>query len=121
MRSSRGGREVSAQPVERRLPRRQWIRFGAVRHVAHRDGKRREVVLDPQELQRILAVAFADRRLPVAEVANLREGVDADGGDRRERERHAGQQQARGRVPRRLIRREVRAAGLHHELEMPSS
>ena len=89
-------REVLAHPIEGRLPARQWIGLGAIDHVAHQRRERRQVVLNPEELQRVLAIALADGRLLVPQAPDLAVGVGADPRDRAHPDRHADRERAPG-------------------------
>ena len=95
----------SLDPLERLPPRRHRVRLGAVRHVAHRGGERREVVLDAQQLQRVEAVALADARLLVAQLSDLAHGVKAEREDDAERDQEADDE------PRRRVARCARVRG----------
>jgi hypothetical protein len=63
--------EVGANPFKLRCPGGQGIRLVAVQHVAHGQRQRVQVVLDPQQLQRILAVPAREVVLQGAEPGNL--------------------------------------------------
>ena len=70
--------EIRLHAVERLPPRHHRIGLGAVGHVAHGGGDGGEVVLDSQQLQRVEAVALADARLLVPELADLVDGVQTE-------------------------------------------
>jgi hypothetical protein len=78
--------EIAPQAIEGRLPTRYRVGFAALRDITHQSAELCEVVLNTEELQRVLAVAFADRGLLIAETADLRKRIDAHGTYGRERE-----------------------------------
>ena len=95
----RGFVEILPDALEGGLPAGERIRFGALHHVAHQHGQRGEGVLDAEQLQRVLAVPFADRRLLVAKTADFRVGVRPDPGNGAEPGHHAERQHAPRRPP----------------------
>jgi hypothetical protein len=100
--------EVPADPIECRLVASQRIGLDGVRHVAHQDGQRRQIVLNPKQLQRILAVAFADGRLLVPEAPHFRDGVGAHRGDGDQRKGHPHAEDDHGRASAGARRNEIR-------------
>ena len=91
--------EILPDALEGGLPAVERIRFGAFHHVAHQHGQRGEGVLDAQQLQRVLAVPLADRRLLVAKTADFRVGVRPDPGNGAQPGHHAKRQHAPRRPP----------------------
>lgn len=73
--------QISADPLELRLPRRERIRLGLLEHVAHDEGERVEIVLDPQQEERIGAIAVDGFRLQAAQAVELDDGVGGVNGD----------------------------------------
>ena len=65
--------EIAPDRAETGGPRRQRIRLAAVgvEHVAHREPERVQVVLNPEQLQRVLAVPVGQARLQLAQAADL--------------------------------------------------
>ena len=71
-------RHVVAQPRQFRLPILDGVARARRRHVANRDGHQVGVVLEPQQLQRGLAVPFHHVDLKVFQPANLVDGVNRE-------------------------------------------
>lgn len=67
--------EVGANALELRLPRRERVALIVVEHVAHAERERIKVILDSQELQRILAIAIGDIVLEFAQAGYLARDV----------------------------------------------
>lgn len=63
--------EVSADTLELRRPRGQRVGFIAADHVAHGHSKQIEIILDAEQLQRVLAIPVDQFRLQLAEAGNL--------------------------------------------------
>ena len=89
--------EVDADALELRRPGRERIRLVAVEHVAHRQAERVEIVLDAQQLERVLAVAIGEVRLQRAQAGDLPRDVPRIGDHGRERDDQSEQQRRRRR------------------------
>jgi len=72
-------------------PRRQRIRFVRVEHIAHGQGERMEIVLDAQQLQRVLTVAVDGMSLQSADHFDLAQRVPGKDRDGQQRDREPDQ------------------------------
>jgi hypothetical protein len=90
--NAQGVVEILARAAELPPPRFERIRFVAIDHVAHCQPQRVEVVLDAQELERILAAALDGARLEVLEHRDLAQGVEREHGHGGQRDGEAHQQ-----------------------------
>ena len=73
--------EVSADALELRDPGEDGIGFGGILHVTHGQAERVEVVLDPEELERVAAVAIDEFTLHSADACELKGDVGSVGED----------------------------------------
>ena len=105
--------EIAPDPLQRRRPGRERIGLAAlgVEHVAHREPERVQIVLDAQQLQRVLAVAVGEAGLQLPQAADLAGQVVRVGRHRRQGDDHP-RQQPPGRRPR-LLRPHARALLQH--------
>ena len=90
------GIEVGADALKLRRPGRQRIRLVAVEHVAHRQAELVQVVLDAEQLERVLPAAVDQIRLQHAQAGDLPRHVPRIGHHGRERDDQP-EQQRRGR------------------------
>jgi len=95
--------EIAANPLKRHRPGRERIRLSAlgVEHVPHGETERVEIVLNPQQLQRVLPVAIGERDLELSHPADLPRHVVRIRRHGGEGDHHSGQQSL-GRRPRLL-------------------
>ena len=84
--------QISANPLELRRPRGQRIGLVTADHVAHGHGEQVEIVLDSQQLQRILAIAVHQFGLQFAQPGHLPRDIGRIRHYRGQRDEQAQQQ-----------------------------
>jgi hypothetical protein len=90
--------QVGADAIELRDPCGERVAGVVVEHVAHRQRDGIEVVLNPQELQRVLPIAFGKVGLQRAQPRDLPADVPRRRDDRRQRHEQAQQKASRRRA-----------------------
>jgi hypothetical protein len=78
--------EIAAEAVELRRPGVERIAGLAVEHVAHRQAELIQIVLNPEQLQGIAAVAVGEIVLEVAQLRDLARQIPGIGGHRGQRD-----------------------------------